>query len=151
MEVALFMPGNPMAIRCRFRSWLEVGRWASKHPSSELQAVFLFDEADMYLPAQRQPATKGPMEDLRKRARSAGIGLLLASQSPGDFDYKCRDNIHTWSIGKIKEPRALEKQTGHFHLLQQGQVTGLRTDLALVPPKQLPGEEILELAKASRS
>ena len=50
-----------------------------------------------------KPATKEPMENLLKRARSAGLGVLLATQSPGDFDYKCRENINTWFVGKIKE------------------------------------------------
>ena len=46
----------------------------------------MFDEADLYLPAQSKPATKAPMEGLLKRARAAGIGLMLATQSPGDLD-----------------------------------------------------------------
>jgi DNA helicase HerA-like ATPase len=55
----------------------------AKSPQRRLQAVFLFDEADIYLPAgMKQPATKAPMEDLLKRARSAGVGVFLASQSP---------------------------------------------------------------------
>ena len=56
-----------------------------------------------YLPAVGKPATKEPMENLLRRARSAGLGLLLATQSPGDFDYKCRDNIRTWFVGQVKE------------------------------------------------
>ena len=59
--------------------------------------------------AVRQPATKAPMEDLLRRARSAGLGILLASQSPGDFDYKCRDNIKSWLVGQVKEETALRK------------------------------------------
>jgi hypothetical protein len=29
------------------------------------------------------------------RARSAGVGVFLATQSPGDFDYKCKENVRT--------------------------------------------------------
>ena len=87
-----------------------VSRWCAKSPQPRLQAVFLFDEADVYLPAgNKQPATKAPMEDLLKRARSAGVGVFLATQSPGDFDYKCKENVRTWLIGRVKEPRAIEK------------------------------------------
>ena len=78
-------------------------------PGRRLQAVFLFDEADQYLPAVGKPATKGPMESLLKRARSAGVGLFLATQSPGDFDYQCRDQVLTWLIGRVKEPVAISK------------------------------------------
>ena len=84
-----------------------ISRWCAKSPQPRLQAVFLFDEADLYLPAgTKQPATKAPMEDLLKRARSAGVGVFLATQSPGDFDYKCKENVRTWLIGRVKEPRA---------------------------------------------
>lgn len=89
---------------------IAVTRWCAKSPQPRLQAVFLFDEADIYLPAgTRQPATKAPMENLLKRARSAGVGIFLATQSPGDFDYKCKENVRTWLIGRVKEPRAIEK------------------------------------------
>ena len=83
---------------------------ARKSPQPRLQAVFLFDEADIYLPAgTKQPATKAPMEDLLKRARSAGVGIFLATQSPGDFDYKCKENVRTWLIGRVKETQAIDK------------------------------------------
>jgi DNA helicase HerA-like ATPase len=148
-----------------------LGRWAgqSPAPSGRLQAVLLFDEADLYLPAQRQPPTKEPMENLLRRARSAGLGLLLATQSPGDFDYKCRDNIRAWFVGRVKEPTALSKmkpmlsacrldvtarlpaqETGEFHLIRDGDVTGFRAAPALLVTEQLPEQEILELARATR-
>src|SRR5262249_35683353 len=86
-----------------------VARYCAKSPTSHLQGVFLFDEADAYLPAgNKQPATKAPMEDLLRRGRSAGIGVFLATQSPGDFDYKCKENVSTWLLGNIKQPQALE-------------------------------------------
>src|SRR5262249_3611968 len=53
---------------------LALDRWRAKNPAPQLQAVFLFDEADSYLPAVRQPATKAPLESLLRRARSAGVG-----------------------------------------------------------------------------
>jgi hypothetical protein len=90
---------------------LALDQWRAKNPApgGALQAAFLFDEADAYLPAVGKPATKGPMESLLKRARSAGLGLFLATQSPGDFDYRCRDQVLTWLLGRIKEPVALGK------------------------------------------
>ena len=150
---------------------VELGRWVSRSPApGRLQAVLLCDEADLYLPTQRQPATKEPMEDLLKRARSAGLGVLLATQSPGDFDYKCRDNIRTWFVGRVKEPTALAKmkpmlsecrvdvasrlavqETGQFHLIRDGAVTPLRAGRSAVIPEQLSEEEILRLARRTRA
>jgi hypothetical protein len=145
---------------------LAVDRWRNANPVSDLHAVFLFDEADLYLPATRQPATKAPMETLLKRARSAGIGLMLATQSPGDFDYKCRDNVRAWLVGRVKEKVALDKLkpmfaegkidaaaklpgqgTGEFHLLREKEVCALKTFPSLIMAEQLPEERILELAR----
>ena len=145
-----------------------VGRWCGHCPSARLQAVFLFDEADIYLPAVKVPATKPPMENLLKRARSAGVGVFLATQSPGDFDYKCKENVLTWLIGRVKEPRALEKlrpmltgradatdkvpgqAAGEFHLVRESEVTAVRSDEAFVRTEQLPEDRIVEFAWATR-
>ena len=146
-------------------------RWISRRPSPSgaLQAVIVFDEADLYLPAVRQPATKEPMEHLLKRARSAGLGLLLATQSPGDFDYKCRDNIRTWFVGQVKEANSIAKmkpmlsecriniadqlpgqEPGEFLWICEGKATGLKTGLSAVDARQVPEDEIVTLARESR-
>jgi energy-coupling factor transporter ATP-binding protein EcfA2 len=145
---------------------LETNRWTSQHPASQLQAVLLFDEADMYLPATMKPATKQPMEDLLKRARSAGVGVMLATQSPGDLDYKCRENVRTWFVGKVKEDNAIKKlrpmftearvdadaklpsqKQGQFHVLRDGQVQQLKADRSVMRTEQLAEDEILKLAR----
>ncbi len=146
-----------------------VSRWCAKSPQPHLQAVFLFDEADAYLPAgTKQPATKAPMEDLLKRARSAGVGVFLATQSPGDFDYKCKENVRTWVIGRVKEPRALEKLKpmlvaakgspadklagqgmGEFYLVRESSVTAVRSDESIMRTEQMPEDEIARLAQTT--
>jgi hypothetical protein len=87
------------------------------------------------------------MEDLLKRARSAGVGVFLATQNPGDFDYKCKENVRTWLIGRVKEPRAIDKlkpmlaaakgdvtdklagqATGEFYLVRESSVSAVRSD-----------------------
>ncbi|HYH66929.1 MAG TPA: helicase HerA-like domain-containing protein, partial [Urbifossiella sp.] len=151
---------------------LAVERWTRQHPAADgrLQAVFLFDEADKYLPAVGKPATKGPMESLLKRARSAGVGVFLATQSPGDLDYKCRDQVTTWLVGRVKEAvavaklrpvlearpgaadRLAEQKAGEFYLAREGEVRPVRADLCLIPPLQLPEDRILAVARpAGRS
>ncbi|NRD49627.1 ATP-binding protein [Corallococcus exiguus] len=147
---------------------VEANRWASQNPSPKLQAVLLFDEADIYLPAMSVPATKQPMENLLRRARSAGVGVMLATQSPGDLDYKCRDNVRAWFAGRVKEEVALKKlkpmfsearvdpsvrlppqKTGQFHVLREGQVEQLKADRNIIKTEQLSEEEILQLAHRS--
>ncbi len=149
---------------------LAVERWMQKHPAADgrLQAVFLFDEADRYLPATGKPATKGPMESLLKRARSAGVGVFLATQSPGDLDYKCRDQVLTWLIGKVKESvavgklrpmldtrpgaadRLADQKTGEFYLVREADVQPVRADRSLILPEQLPEDRVLTVARQGR-
>ncbi len=145
---------------------IAVSRWCAKSPQSSLQAVFMFDEADNYLPALRKPATKEPMEDLLKRARSAGVGIFLATQSPGDFDYKCKENVRSWFVGRVKEKTALEKlkpmfaaakgevlsklagQTaGEFYLVRDSNVTPIHSNESLIKTEQLSEDQIVALAR----
>jgi energy-coupling factor transporter ATP-binding protein EcfA2 len=166
-----FLGNNPDVQFWVAQFLMTLGRWISRSPASpgSPQAVVLFDEADLYLPAVRQPATKEPMENLLRRARSAGVGLFLATQSPGDFDYKCRDNIRTWFVGQVKELTSIAKmkpmlsecridvasrlpgqEPGEFLLIRDGDVISMKTRLSVVDARQIPEDEIVALARARR-
>ena len=149
------------------RLLVELGRLARKRPSKALQAMVFFDEADAYIPATSNPPTKEPMFELLRRARSEGVGVMLATQNPGDLDYKARDNIGTWLVGKVAQDRAIEKMrnllasypsvgsrlasqpTGHFFVLGTG-TREIKSDRAMMVTEQLADHEILELARATR-
>jgi hypothetical protein len=152
------------------RLLVELGRMVRRHPSASLRAVVFLDEADTYMPAQSSPPSKEPLLDLLRRARSGGVGLLLASQNPGDFDYKARDNIATWLVGRVTQDRAIEKMknlvsgypnvgarmasqgTGSFFLLQPSAsqtARELKADQALMKTEQLPEQEIAALARVA--
>ncbi|MEO0617886.1 MAG: helicase HerA-like domain-containing protein [Pseudomonadota bacterium] len=145
----------------------EALRFSQRNPNEELQAVIMFDEADLYIPANAKPATSEPLQSLLKRARSAGIGMLLATQSPGDLDYKSRDQITSWFIGRVREDTALKKlkaafgtesgldparvlpnQTvGEFHLIQEAVVHPMKAKRALINAEQVPFDKIEQLAR----
>jgi energy-coupling factor transporter ATP-binding protein EcfA2 len=149
------------------RFLIELARLARRRPSRELQGIAFFDEADAYLPAVGSPPTKDPMLELLRRARSGGLGVLLATQNPGDFDYRGRDNIGTWLVGKVGQPRAIEKMrnllgsypnvagrlanqpTGHFFVLSSNQAVEVRCDRAMMATEQLPEAEVVELARGT--
>lgn len=149
------------------RLLIELSRWASRNSKPTLQAVVLLDEADMYLPATRKPATKDAMLDLLRRARSAGLGIFLATQSPGDLDYRARDNILTWFLGRITEDRAIAKveaglgdtvhlkaklpaqQVGQFICVRDAGGIELTARRSVLHTSQMTEEEILEAARAS--
>ncbi|HUQ06274.1 MAG TPA: DUF87 domain-containing protein [Kofleriaceae bacterium] len=149
------------------RLLVELGRMVRRNPHPELRTVAFFDEADMYIPAISSPPTKEPMFELLRRARSGGLGVMLATQNPGDLDYKARDNIATWLVGRVAQDRAIEKMknllanypnvatrlatqtTGGFFLLNSQLVPPareLRADAALMTTAQLQEHEIAGLA-----
>ncbi len=148
----------------------EALRFCQRNPSERLQSVIMFDEADLYIPAQSRPATKEPLESLLKRARSAGVGIMLATQSPGDLDYRSRDQITSWFIGRVREDTALKKlraafqsdsgldparvlpnQTvGEFHLIQEGKVKAMKAKRSLINADQVPFDRIEHLARQTR-
>ena len=145
----------------------EALRFCQRNPAENLQAVIMFDEADLYIPAQSKPPTKEPLESLLKRARSAGIGLMLATQSPGDLDYRSRDQITSWFIGRVREDTALKKlraafasdsgldparvlpnQTvGEFHLIQEGKVSSIKANRSLINAEQVPFDRIEQFSR----
>ena len=147
----------------------ELLAWASHAPSPKLQAMVFLDEADLYLPATSKPATKEPALDLLKRGRSAGLGLMLGTQNPGDFDYKARANINSWFLGLVSQVNDLKRmrpllseartdisgklanaRPGEFYMLQAGGVTPFAATRSLMETRQLSESEILEFAKRSR-
>ena len=148
----------------------EALRYCQRNPNDELQAVVMFDEADLYIPSNAKPATAEPLQSLLKRARSAGLGVMLATQSPGDLDYKSRDQITSWFIGRVREDTALRKlkaafqsesgldaaavlpgQTvGEFHLVQEGLVRAMKAQRSLILAEQVPFDRIEQLARETK-
>ncbi|MCH9806253.1 MAG: DUF853 family protein [Alphaproteobacteria bacterium] len=148
----------------------EALRFCQRNPNDELQSIVMFDEADLYIPANAKPATAEPLQSLLKRARSAGLGLMLATQSPGDLDYKSRDQITSWFIGRVREDTALRKlkaafqsesgldpaavlpgQTvGEFHLVQEGRVRPLKAQRSLITAEQVPFDRIEQLSRETQ-
>jgi hypothetical protein len=71
--------------------------------TSSLRALFYFDEVFGHLPPYpRNPPTKEPLLRLLKQGRAFGIGAVLATQNPGDLDYKGLTNAGTWFIGRLQ-------------------------------------------------
>jgi GTPase SAR1 family protein len=148
----------------------EALRFCQRNPNDALQAVVMLDEADLYIPANAKPATSEPLQSLLKRARSAGLGMMLATQSPGDLDYKSRDQITSWFIGRVREDTALRKlraafqsesgldpaavlphQTvGEFHLVQEGLVRSMKAQRSLIDAEQVPFDRIEQLARETK-
>jgi hypothetical protein len=71
--------------------------------TTSLRALLYMDEVfGLFPPYPKNPPTKDPMLKLLKQARAFGLGLVLATQNPGDLDYKGLSNAGTWFIGKLQ-------------------------------------------------
>jgi hypothetical protein len=158
----------------RVQSWVAhliacLNRYAARSPSSELRLVFMIDEADVFMPAGSvKPPSKEPLQDLLKRARAAGLGVVLASQSPADFDYRSREQINTWFLGRIADQRSIDKMKplfehrpavggklgsqdpGRFVMLQDGGAVDLGRTPSLLRTEQIPEAELMDLAARTR-
>lgn len=83
--------------------------------------VYRYAYAELLLPAGAgKVSSKEPMQELLERASAAGLGLVLASQSPADLDYRRCASIDAWFLGKtddrtLKEMKALfeRRPLGH--------------------------------------
>jgi len=87
------------------RDWLR-----AQSGTTDLRALIYFDEVFGYFPPYpSNPPTKTPLMALVKQGRSAGLGIVLATQNPADLDYKGLTNAGTWAIGSLRTERDKER------------------------------------------
>jgi len=85
-------------------------QWMLAHPSEKLQANLVIDEIAPFIPAgSEKPISKPPLKLLFKQARKYGISCLIATQNPGDIDYKAFAQFGTWAIGRLTVKQDIKK------------------------------------------
>jgi hypothetical protein len=85
--------------------------WMRTLPGTpSLRAILYIDEMfGLFPPYPKNPPTKEPLLRLIKQARAFGVGLILATQNPGDLDYKGLSNAGTWFIGRLSSENDRKK------------------------------------------
>ena len=144
---------------------MQIERYFQRHPANQLQAVLMLDEADIYAPDNAKPATRPILDSMSKKMRSAGLGLILATQSPGDLDYKLRDQLGSKLVGRIAETTAVNKlktmftnapqvadqlggqKQGEFFLFGDELPIPFHADASFIQTAQLSDQEIARLAR----
>lgn len=82
----------------------------NKGGSEKLKYILYIDEIAGLFPAPpSNPPCKKVLETLIRQARAFGLGIILATQNPGDIDYKVLGNIGTRFIGKLRTDNDIEK------------------------------------------
>jgi len=105
-----------------FNLWMRKGGG-----SSELKGLIHIDEIHGLIPPTKKSETKEALMNLLKIARGFGYGVSLATQNPGDLDYKALSNIGTWFIGKLTTKRDRNKvREGLEGTIEDGEVLALK-------------------------
>jgi len=88
-------------------------QWMLLHPlqggQEGLQCLYYLDEIAPYIPPVKKPACKESLMLLFKQARKYGIGCLIATQNPGDIDYKAIAQFSTTNLGSLTQKQDLKK------------------------------------------
>jgi len=84
-------------------------QWILGLDGSKLWGLLYVDEVAAYLPPVKTTASKQGLMLLLRQARKYGLCCLLATQSPGDIDYKALGQVGTIALGRIFGERALSK------------------------------------------
>ena len=83
--------------------------WMLRNPSKDPQAIFYIDEVAPFIPPVKVPACKPSLSLIFKQARKYGVCCLMATQNPGDVDYKAMAQFGSWAIGRLTTRQDLKK------------------------------------------
>ncbi|MHA1732623.1 MAG: ATP-binding protein, partial [Promethearchaeota archaeon] len=127
-----------------------VHRWIwEKGGTSRLRALLYFDELFGFMPPVRKTPSKQILLLLLKQARSFGLGLVLATQNPGDLDYRGLGNIGTWFVGRLAAKTDIQKVSRGLRsvLEAQGKVEDEIRDVLNKIQGLKPGQFLFQNAK----
>ena len=74
-----------------------------------VQCAQFIDEIAPYIPPVKRPACKESLELLFRQGRKYGVSCLIATQSPGDIDYKAIGQFSTFTLGTLNTRQDIEK------------------------------------------
>ncbi|GAB3653074.1 helicase HerA domain-containing protein [Glycomyces tarimensis] len=141
--------------------------WITRHPSPELGAVLVMDEAQNFVPRGLRTACGQSTNALAAQARKYGLGMVFATQAPKGIDNQIVGNTATQFYGRltaaaqINAAKELARQRGgalldiarlktaEFYLAAEGErFRKIRTANCLShhPPSAMTPEEVTAIA-----
>jgi hypothetical protein len=90
-----------------------------------LRFLLYFDEVYGYCPPSnvKEPPSKKGLILLIKQARAFGLGIILATQNPGDVDYKALGNVNVLSVGRLATQVDIDKVKLNLDLPEDSALT----------------------------
>ena len=113
--------------------------WMLHNPSNDPQALFYIDEVAPFIPPVRVPSCKPALSLIFKQARKYGVCCLMATQNPGDVDYKAMAQFGTWAIGRLTTRQDQRKIQPTINALDPDRADEIMGEL----PTQQAGEFML--------
>ncbi|MBN2457743.1 DUF853 family protein [Candidatus Woesearchaeota archaeon] len=112
-------------------------QWMLKNPSDTLNCAYLIDEIAPFIPAgSEKPIPKPILKLMFKQARKYGVACIIATQNPGDIDYKAFAQFGSWAIGRLtvkQDQKKVEKALRSISSI----------DISTMLPKLKPGSFML--------
>lgn len=105
-------------------------RQPAQERADELKTVLVIDDAELVLPASGKSPTKEPLQELLKRSRNTGLGVVLRSQRAAELDVRSRPQAATWFLGRMPDARTNDKLNPLFDHLPpiRNKLAGLERD-----------------------
>lgn len=110
--------------------------WMLQKPSQKPVGMVYLDEAAPYMPPVRKPITKEPLSLLMRQARKYGVSMLIATQSPGDLDYKALGQVGTRIIGRMGTHQEAAKILPYLSAAEKEEFADMMESLASMPTGQ---------------
>lgn len=113
--------------------------WMLANPKPDPQVLFYLDEIAPFIPPVRKPQCKDSLQLLFKQARKYGVCCLMATQNPGDVDYRAMAQFGTWALGRLTTKQDLKKVEPTVKSLAPAACDAVMAEL----PKLKPGQFVL--------
>ncbi len=115
-------------------------RWMLKNPPEDnfdsIQCAMFIDEIAPYIPPVRKPACKTSLELLFRQGRKYGVSCLIATQSPGDIDYKAIGQFSTFTLGALNTDQDIKKVKKRVESLAPKEVDFITGQMPALKPGQ---------------
>ena len=112
--------------------------WMLKHPLSDgqkgLQCAMFIDEVAPYIPPVKAPACKQSLELLFRQGRKYGVSCIIATQSPGDIDYKAIGQFSTFVLGTLNTKQDIEKVKRRLESIAPKEIDFITNKLPALKP-----------------
>lgn len=120
--------------------------------SSELGGVLYMDEIAPFCPPVAKPPAKHGLMMLLRQARKYGLCTVLATQSPGDLDYKALGQIGTVALGRVTQRQDIGKVDGFLRsmpdidsgAISEGLAGHKRGEFVVINPNHLEGPQAIQ-------